>query len=168
MLNPRPEPVEGAENLGGSTRAKGAVRRRLRMPMRLRVGERPAGAESGVDLEIAEVLSLGAGERAGRIGRRGETTGFRHEKSLGEGGAFVRKKLVGLLRVSLLVPSGFLERLGERKMMGSMFSVLSSSKVWALRLLGEVRVVGRAVGALLFIVVGEGTRNEGKLNYRCW
>jgi hypothetical protein len=32
--------------------------------------------------------------------------------------------------------------------------VLSSSKVWALRLLGEVRVVGRAVGGVLFIVVG--------------
>lgn len=150
MLNPSPE-LEGAENFGGSTRAKGAVRRRLRIPMRLRVGERPAGAERGVDFWM---LSFGAGERAGRIGRRGETTGFREEKSLGEGGAFVRKKLVGLLRVSLLVPSGFLERLGDRKMMGSMFSVLSSSKVWALRLLGEVRVVGRAVGGVLFIVVG--------------
>lgn len=48
---------------------------------------------------------------------------------------------MGLWRVSLsllvLEPSGFLERLGERKMMGSMFSELSSSKVWALRLMGE-------------------------------
>jgi len=137
MLNPSPE--EGAENLGGLTRVKGLpVFLRLRIPMRLRVGERPAGAERGADLEVS---SLGAGERAGRIGRRGEAMGLREEKSLGEGGALVRKKLVGLRR-SLEVPSGFLERLGERKMMGSTFSALSlsASKAEALRLVGEVRV----------------------------
>ena len=59
---------------------------------------------------------------------------------MGEGGALVRKKLVGLTKeVSLLLPSGHLERLGERKMMGSMFSELSSSKEAALRLIGEER-----------------------------
>lgn len=61
MLNPRPVEVE---NFGGSTRVNGeAVRRRLSMPMRLRVGERPAGADVGADFGIL-VLSLGAGERA--------------------------------------------------------------------------------------------------------
>lgn len=143
MLNPRLEvdEEEAVENLGGSTRVKGEeppVLRRLRMPMRFRVGERPAGAERGADLE-ASVLSLGAGERAGRIGRRGDAIGLQEVKSLGEGGARVRKKFVGLRAAE--VPSGFLERFGERKMMGSMFSELSlsASKVEALRLLGEVR-----------------------------
>ena len=92
MLNPSPVDVE---NLGGSTRAKGlAVFLLLKMPTRFRVGERPAGAVSGV-LEMV-VLSLGAGERAGRIGRRGlEAVGLGTEKSLGEGGAFVKKKFTG-------------------------------------------------------------------------
>lgn len=94
MLNPRPEDAEGVENLGGSTRVNGepAVFLRLRSPMRFRVGDRPAGAESGVVL-VMEVLSLGAGERAERIGRRGEVgvVVFREEKSLGDGGALVRK-----------------------------------------------------------------------------
>ena len=123
MLNPSPE-EDGAENFGGSTRVNGElVFLRLRIPVRFRVGERPAGAERGVDFEI-EVSSLGAGERAVRIGRRGEVkTGLREdEKSLGEGGALVRKKLVGLRRVSFPVPSGHFERLGERKLIGSMFS----------------------------------------------
>lgn len=136
MLNPRP--AEGAENFGGSTRVKGLpVFLRLRIPMRFLVGERPAGAERGVDREVS---SLGAGERAGRIGRRGEAIGLRDEKSFGEGGALIRKKFCGLRR-SLELPSGFLERLGERKMMGSMFSAssLSASKAEALRLLGEER-----------------------------
>jgi len=58
MLNLRPL---DAPNLGGSMWAKGEpVRRRLRMPMRLRVGERPAGAERGDGFEIS-VLILGAG-----------------------------------------------------------------------------------------------------------
>jgi hypothetical protein len=143
MLNPRPE-EEGAENLGGSTRVNGElVFLRLRIPMRFRVGERPAGAERGVDFEI-EVSSLGAGERAVRIERWGEVrTGLREdEKSLGEGGALVKKKLTGLRRGSFPVPSGHFERLGERKMIGSMFSQLSSSKAAALRLLGEVRARG--------------------------
>ncbi len=85
MLNPRPE---GAEILGGSTRVNGLpVFLRLRIPILFLVGERPAGAERGVDFEVS---SLGAGERAGRIGRRDEATGFKDEKSLGEGGALVR------------------------------------------------------------------------------
>lgn len=62
------------------------------------------------------------------------------ENSFGEGGALVRNKLGGLKSVSLLEPSGPRERLGERKITGSTFSELSSSsKVAALRLVGEVR-----------------------------
>ena len=68
MLNPRPD--EDA-NLGGSTRAKGeAVFLRFKIPIRFRVGDRPAGALDGLDL-IA-VLSFLIGERASRMGRRGE------------------------------------------------------------------------------------------------
>jgi hypothetical protein len=122
MLNPRRE--EGAENFGGSTRVKGLpVFLRLRIPMRFRVGDRPAGAERGVERDVS---TLGAVERAERIGLRGETIGLTDEKSLGEGGALVRKKFWGLRR-SLGLPSGFLERFGERKMNGSMFSELSLS-----------------------------------------
>lgn len=87
----------------------------FKIPIRFRVGERPAGAVNGVDFEIV-VLSLGAGERAGRMGRRGEVSvGLRAaEKSLGDGGAFVRKKLTGFWRLSMLDPSGDLSFLGER------------------------------------------------------
>lgn len=47
MLKPS---VEAVEYLGGSMRVKGeAVRRRLRIPTRLRVGDRPAGAVRGED-----------------------------------------------------------------------------------------------------------------------
>lgn len=71
MLKPRPEDV-GPEkpNFGGSTRVKGEppVLRRLRMPTRFRVGERPAGAERG-DGRVTAVLILAAGERAVRVGR---------------------------------------------------------------------------------------------------
>lgn len=124
MLNPRPD--EGVANLGGSTRVNGlAVFRRLRIPIRFRVGERPAGALNGLLLIV--VLSFLMGERASRIGRRG---GAAKE---GDGiGARVRKKLVGLVyeEVSLDDPSRAFDRLGERKMVGSMFSaslVLSKS-----------------------------------------
>ena len=148
MLNPRPlDPP----NLGGSTRVKGeAVRRRLRMPTRLRVGERPAGAERGLDFEI-DVLSLGTGERAVRIGRRVDVAlGFKQEKSpLGDGGALVRKKFTGFSTESLLLPSGHLERLGERKMTGSTFSE-SSSKAVALRLTADERE-DNAVGEVRFV-----------------
>lgn len=149
MLNPRPE--DGAENFGGSTRVKGLpVFLRLRIPMRFRVGERPAGAERGAEREVS---SLGAGERAGRIGRRGEAMGLTGEKSLGEGGALVRKKFCGLRR-SLGLPSGFLERFGERKMNGLMFSALSlsASKAEALRLLGEERLDNARGEDVRFIV----------------
>jgi hypothetical protein len=136
-----PSPLEGVEKLGGSMRVNGeAVLRRLRIPIRFLVGERPAGAERGAEREVS---SLGAGERTGWIGRRGEETGLRDEKSWGEGGALVRKKLTGLTRVSFELPSGHLERLGE-KIMGAMFSALqfrsSASKAAALRLMGEERV----------------------------
>lgn len=140
ILNPRPR---APPNLGGSTRVKGeAVRRRLRMPTRLRVGERPAGAERVEDVTGAAVLSRGRGERAGRMGRRGAVTaGFREEKPwVGDGGALDRKKLAGFTTASLLEPSGHLERLGERKMTGSTFSASrSSSKEVAFRLEGEAR-----------------------------
>lgn len=44
------------------------------------------------------------------------------------------------------MPSGPFERFGERKITGSMFSALSSSrKVVALRLPGEEKVLGSAV-----------------------
>lgn len=95
MLNPSPVEGVAAANLGGSTRVKGLDVRRFRIPMRFRVGLRPAGAERGVDLD-SEVSSLEAGERASRMGRRGEVmAGLREEKSLGDGGARVREKLVG-------------------------------------------------------------------------
>jgi hypothetical protein len=113
MLNPNPDE---APNFGGSTRVNGeAVFLLFKIPIRFRVGERPAGAVNGVDFEIV-VLSLGAGERAGRMGRRGEVSvGLRAaEKSLGDGGAFVRKKLTGFWRLSMLDPSGDLSFLGER------------------------------------------------------
>lgn len=95
MLNPSPDEAE-APNLGGSTRWKGdAVFRLFKIPILFRVGERPAGAVRGV-FEIV-VFNLGAGERDGRIGRRGlVVVGLRvEEKLLGEGGAFARKKLTG-------------------------------------------------------------------------
>jgi hypothetical protein len=158
MLNPNPE---GAENLGGSTRVNGLpVFLRLRIPMRFLVGERPAGAERGIDREVS---SLGAGERAGRTGRRGEAIGLRDEKSLGEGGALVRKKFCGLTS-SLELPSGFLERFGERKMKGSMFSVLSlsASKAEALRLLGEVRAeMARGEDVRFMVLIEQQWREEG-------
>ena len=146
MLNPRPDEPP---NFGGSTRVKGeAVFRRFNIPTLFCVGERPAGAVNGV-LEIV-VFSLGAGERAGRIGLRGETIGLKAlEESMGEGGAFVKKKLTGFWRVSTLDPSGDLSFLGERKRVGSRFSELSSSKDVALRLLGEERVEERAVGVIV-------------------
>src|SRR5579859_4227229 len=93
ILNPRPDD-EGAENFGGSIRVKGeAVLRRFKIPILFRVGERPAGADSGDDFEMV-VFKRVAWDRAARIGRRGEVVGFRDEKLLGaggEGGAFVRK-----------------------------------------------------------------------------
>jgi len=149
MLNPRPE---GVENLGGSTRVNGeAVLRRFRIPTRFLVGERPAGAERAEGFETV-VLSLGAGERAGRIGRlECVVVDFRAEKSLGDGGALVRKKLVGLKRESLPLPSGALERFGERKMTGSIFSK-SSSKAVALRLVGEERALDNAGGDVRLMI----------------
>src|ERR1700722_6216220 len=100
------------ENLGGSTRVKEALRL-LRMPMRLRVGERPAGAESVV------VLSFGAGDRSWSIGRDMlDFTGLHAAaKSLKVGAALVRTKwdVEGL---KLSVPSSPLVRFGEAKMIG--------------------------------------------------
>lgn len=137
MLNPNPD-EEGAENLGGSTLVNGlAVFLRFRIPTRFLVGDRPAGALNGLLLIV--VLSFLIGERASRIGRRGE------ERDVDvEAGALVRKKLVGLVKeaVSFDEPSRALDRFGERKMTGSMFSeslVLSKSKDSALRFGGEVR-----------------------------
>ena len=112
MLNPNPE---DAANLGGSTRVKGlAVFLLFKIPIRFLVGDRPAGAVNGV-FEIV-VLSLGAGDLAERIGLRGDVSvGLRAvEKSLGEGGALVRKKLTGFCSASTLDPSGDLSFLGAR------------------------------------------------------
>ena len=102
MLNPSPFGEEPkAPSLGGSMRVNGEpVLRRLRIPMRFRVGERPAGAEDSCFEK--PVSSFGAaGERAVRIGlfdtEAGEATGFKQEKSFGEGGALVRKKLTGFV-----------------------------------------------------------------------
>ena len=64
--------------------------------------------------------------------------------SLGEGGALVRKKLVGFVNVSLEEPSVALDRFGERKIAGSIFSesfAESKSKLSAFRLEGEVKEV---------------------------
>jgi hypothetical protein len=126
--------------LGGSTLVNGvAVFLLFKIPIRFRVGERPAGAVAGV-FEMV-VLSLGTGDLAGRIGRRGlarvGVSGA--EKSLGEGRALVRKKLTGFWRVSTLDPSGDLSFLGERKRIGSRFSASSLSKEEILRLLDEER-----------------------------
>jgi hypothetical protein len=70
--------------------------------------------------------------------------------------------LVGF-RSSLGLPSGFLERLGERKMMGSMFSALSlsASKAEALRLLGEERDDNARGGDVRFIVIEQQLYNDG-------
>jgi len=86
--------------------------------------------------------------------------GLRAEKLLGAGGearALVRKKLVGLTNVSLLEPSAALERFGERKMDGSIFSESlvsreSKSKVVAFLLVGEERVFESAVGVVVRIM----------------
>lgn len=137
-----------------------AVLRRFKIPILFRVGERPAGVDSGEDFEMV-VFKRVAWDRAARIGRRGEVEGFRDEKPLragGEGGAFVRKKLVGLANVSLLEPSAALDRFGDRKMEGSMFSESmvsreSKSKVVALRLVGEERVFESAIVVVRFMVV---------------
>jgi hypothetical protein len=127
MLNPNVGAGAEVENFGGSTRVNGeAVFLRLRIPMRFLVGERPAGADRGEDFETA-VLSFGAGERGWRIGLVVEVGLRELEKSLSVGGGLVRKNWeVAGLRTSLVVPSRPLERLGERKIMGSMFSESSS------------------------------------------
>jgi len=47
------EEDEGLVNFGGSMRVNGeAVLRRFRMPIRFRVGLRPAGADSGVERDV--------------------------------------------------------------------------------------------------------------------
>jgi len=79
-------------------------------------------------------------------GRRAEAVGVREEKPLDNGVvALVRRKLAGFRAESLLLLlSGHLERLGERKMTGSTFSA-SSSNIAALRLTGVLRE-GNAIG----------------------
>jgi hypothetical protein len=75
------------------------------------------------------------------MGRDGlNVAGLREaEKSLGDGGALVRKKLIGFWRASTPDPSGDLSFLGERKRTGSRFSASSLSREDALRLVGEAR-----------------------------
>jgi hypothetical protein len=93
------------ENFGGSTRVKDeAVRRLLRIPIRLRVGERPAGADS----VLAEVVmsSFGTGDRGCRTERgRVDFTGlYAAAKSLKVGAALVRTKW-GVEGLKFSVPS---------------------------------------------------------------
>jgi hypothetical protein len=120
--------VGAKENFGGSTRViDEAVRRLFKMPMRLRVGERPAGAES-VEVTVVVLIFGAAGDRGWSIGREDmgvDFTGLVHgaANSLNMGAALVRTKF-GDLKVS--VPSWPLVRLGEVKMIGSMFSESSS------------------------------------------
>ncbi len=59
------------------------------------------------------------------------------------------------LRGSLELPSGFLERFGDKKRMGSTFSALSlsASKAEALRLLGEERVNNARGDDVRFIAI---------------
>lgn len=92
MLNPEVvEDVEDVEKRGGSTRVKGLpVLRLFKMPILFLVGLRPAGALNGVERAVS---SLGfAGERALSIGLLAAAeVVLMDEKSLGEGGARVRK-----------------------------------------------------------------------------
>lgn len=123
---------------GGSTRAKPLARRR-EMPERLaRVGERPAGAESGG--RDTEVLSLERGDLAVREGRaRGRGVlevdlGLERSEGLVKPG----KGSEGLVKVKgsealvKLKASGPLARLEKR--VGSTFSLSSSTSSEALRL----------------------------------
>ena len=101
------------------------------------VGERPAGAVRGDDLEMA-VLSLAAGDLGWRV-RRGvavaarDGVGVEEESGLGE--AVLRIKLEGLKMTSLTEPVehlAALERFAENR--GSTFSASSVSMSSALRL----------------------------------
>lgn len=121
MLNPRGD--EEGERLkeGGSTRP---VRRRERIPMRLRVGERPAGADeqpvgrvvvSTAILRGGELLRIGfLGLRIGLLLNAGETC------CVDCTGARVRKKFAGLMYSDGLELADLL-RFAE-KSEGSMFS----------------------------------------------
>lgn len=54
------------------------------------------------------------------------------------------------------MPSGHLDRFGERKVTGSMFSLLSSSNVVAFRLLGGESVLESARGEdVRFMMIGQ-------------
>lgn len=93
MLNPELEEddVEDVEKRGGSTRVNGLpVLRLFNMPILFLVGLRPAGALNGVERAVS---SLGfTGERALSIGlAAAEEVDLMDEKSLGEGGARLRK-----------------------------------------------------------------------------
>lgn len=104
----------------------------------MRVGLLPAGADNGVVFLVVSIL--GVEDLVFKIFLE-VVVADRAEKF----GAFVRKKLGFdnvVVEVSLELPSGFLDRFGERKIIGSMFSLLSDSKVVALRFCaGEERAV---------------------------
>lgn len=125
MLNPRP--ADAAPKAGGSIRV--VVRRLFKIPMRLRVGERPAGAER-LPPFLARVSTLIGDLAASTF--RGLVIGVAvalTDENVGEGGARVRKKFVtGLQSVSFAEPSGHFDRLGERKITGSIFSESSLLK----------------------------------------
>jgi hypothetical protein len=113
----RDDEDDGDEKCGGSIRViPGRVWRRCRMPMRFRVGERPAGAE-----RVGCVVWMREGDLGVSVGRVvGVVVGVNVM-----GVDLVRMKADGLVVVvpSLLLP---LERLVKRE--GSMFSASMSSE----------------------------------------
>ena len=112
--NGRDEDDEDDEKLGGSTRVNPTepVLRRLRSPMRFRVGERPAGVERA---GWGEVVWMRAGDLGVSVVR------VMGEVGVNSRGVLVRMKAEGL-EIEDSLP---LERLVER--VGSMFSASMSS-----------------------------------------
>lgn len=115
--NGRDEDEEDDEKLGGSTRVNPAepVLRRLRSPMRFRVGERPAGVERA---GWGEEVWMRAGDLGVRVVRVVGEAGVLYSR----GDFVVRMKAEGLEIEDSLLP---LDRLVER--VGSMFSASMSS-----------------------------------------
>lgn len=130
-------------NAGGSTRLNGvAVRRRERIPARFRVGERPAGVESGDSTMLAFAVR-GVRERGERaILVDGEVRGWIARWVFDWVVVMVpvglRMKCVGFCKVA--DDEVDVQVRLDDKNDGSMFSEsISSSKMGALRLLEEVK-----------------------------
>lgn len=143
--------LDESPNAGGSTRKCPPVRRRddERIPDRLpRVGERPAGADKGVDLAIPVLILVGdLGFRYDR-GRGVVALGALLSETLLVLANLVRMNEAGLMKESLdgkkLLLSAPLDRL--EKMRGSMFSESSVSTISdAFRFTGdEVEIAARS------------------------